>query len=180
MTTLDLPLWAWNLIIAIQSHEEQHSSTHTCLQRVLTAVPEDVRHQAEGISSYIRKANGDALAEKTKKSWDDLVNAFSGSSNQGRAPESPTAEDAWDGHRFGEPGYLDPERCAQCGLDRASWELRQDTRSCGTAQTDAKSGHDFRPTYPDGLACRRCNMPRVEWVARQNAPRCDAAKDAAS
>ncbi|WP_069751584.1 hypothetical protein [Streptomyces sp. EN16] len=75
-TTPDLPLWAWNLIIAIQSYEDQHSSTHTCLQQVLTAVPEDVRHQAEGISSYVRKASGDELAEKTKKAWNDLFTGF--------------------------------------------------------------------------------------------------------
>ncbi|MEV6854711.1 hypothetical protein AB0M89_12990 [Streptomyces microflavus] len=75
-TTPDLPLWAWNLIIAIQSYEDQHSSTHTCLQQVLTAVPEDVRHQAEGISSYVRKANGDELAAKAQKTWDNLFGSF--------------------------------------------------------------------------------------------------------
>ncbi|CAH9419504.1 hypothetical protein SGL43_06559 [Streptomyces globisporus] len=75
-TTPDLPLWAWNLIIAIQSYEDQHSSTHTCLQQVLTAVPEDVRHQAEGISSYVRKASGDELAAKVTKRWDDIFGSF--------------------------------------------------------------------------------------------------------
>ncbi|MEU2403415.1 hypothetical protein ABZ609_03680 [Streptomyces rubiginosohelvolus] len=75
-TTPDLPLWAWNLIIAIQTYEDQHSSTHTCLQQVLTAVPEDVRHQAEGISSYVRKASGDELAAKVTKRWDDIFGSF--------------------------------------------------------------------------------------------------------
>ncbi|MBQ1118533.1 hypothetical protein, partial [Streptomyces sp. C3-3] len=64
------------LIIAIQSYEDQHSSTHTCLQQVLTAVPADVRHQAEGISSYVRKASGDELAEKVQKTWDNLFGSF--------------------------------------------------------------------------------------------------------
>ncbi|WP_406224987.1 hypothetical protein [Streptomyces anulatus] len=77
-TTPDLPLWAWNLIIAIQSYEDQHSSTHTCLQQVLTAVPADVRHQAEGISSYVRKASGDELAEKVQSTWDNLFNLLAG------------------------------------------------------------------------------------------------------
>ncbi|MFI2354677.1 hypothetical protein ACH5AG_08320 [Streptomyces anulatus] len=77
-TTPDLPLWAWNLIIAIQSYEDQHSSTHTCLQQVLTAVPADVRHQAEGISSYVRKASGDELAEKVQSRWDNLFNLLAG------------------------------------------------------------------------------------------------------
>lgn len=75
-TTPDLPLWAWNLIIAIQAYEDQHSGTHTCLQQVLTAVPEDVRHQAEGISSYVRKANGDELADKVAKRWDVIFGSF--------------------------------------------------------------------------------------------------------
>jgi hypothetical protein len=78
--TPDLPLWAWNLIIAIQAYEDQHSSTHTCLQQVLTAVPADVRHQAEGISSYVRKASSDELADKITKRWDDIFGSFFGPS----------------------------------------------------------------------------------------------------
>jgi hypothetical protein len=34
------------------------------------------------------------------------------------------------GHEFGVPGYLDPERCAQCGLDRGTWLFGTDPRTC--------------------------------------------------
>ena len=41
------------------------------------------------------------------------------------------------GHRFGVPGYLDPQRCAQCGLDRESWIFGRDRRTCAEVQAKA-------------------------------------------
>lgn len=34
------------------------------------------------------------------------------------------------GHRFHEPGYLDPQRCARCGISRVDWVVRRDVSSC--------------------------------------------------
>lgn len=44
------------------------------------------------------------------------------------------------GHRFGVPGYLDPQRCAQCGLDRQAWHFGRDRRACAEVQ-QAKAAH---------------------------------------
>ncbi|MCM8552322.1 hypothetical protein [Streptomyces sp. STCH 565 A] len=74
----DLPLWAWNLIIAVQGHEEQHGSTDRCLNAVLAAVPTDVQNQAAAINAYVRQAEGNELADKTAKNWDDMISRFGG------------------------------------------------------------------------------------------------------
>lgn len=56
------------------------------------------------------------------------------------ADEMPSPEpitlvgDADGGHRFGEPGYLDPPRCSQCGLDRQAWYFGKDRRTCAEVQ----------------------------------------------
>jgi hypothetical protein len=73
----DLPLWAWNLIIAMQRHEELHGKEDTCLDGVLAAVPADVRTQAEAISGYIQKASDHQLADQAAKNWDDTIERFS-------------------------------------------------------------------------------------------------------
>lgn len=74
----DLPLWAWNLIIAMQQHEELHGSSDRCLNGVLRAVPPEVRQQAEAISGYVKKASGQQIADKAAKTWGDLMDAFFG------------------------------------------------------------------------------------------------------
>lgn len=84
----DLPLWAWNLIIAMQRHEELHGSTDTCLNGVLHAVPADVRQQAEAISRYIQAASGNHIADQAAKKWGDLMDAFFGSSDQPQEAEA--------------------------------------------------------------------------------------------
>ncbi|MEV0556231.1 hypothetical protein AB0I27_22615 [Streptomyces sp. NPDC050597] len=76
MASPDLPIWVWNLIIAIQRHEELHGRTDTCLGGVLFAVPDEIRSQAEAIGTYIQKAHGNELADKAAKTWDDLMAAF--------------------------------------------------------------------------------------------------------
>jgi hypothetical protein len=87
-TVPDLPLWAWNLIIAMQRHEELHGSSDRCLNGVLAAVPADVRQQAEAISRYIQAASGNQLADNAAKKWGDLMDAFFGSSAQPQEAEA--------------------------------------------------------------------------------------------
>jgi len=72
----DLPLWAWNLIIAVQEHEDAHASSDPCLKGVLNAVPADVRTQAEAISAYVQKARGNDLADEAASAWDHLMASF--------------------------------------------------------------------------------------------------------
>ncbi|MEV8124099.1 hypothetical protein AB0P07_08290 [Streptomyces sp. NPDC085944] len=93
-------------------------------------------------------------------------------------PLSLLMDDADGGHRFDVPGYQDPIRCAQCGMDGQSWLTGRDRRSCDQVQADAKSGHDFRPLDPGGLACLRCGIPRVKWAASLLPQDCDAVKEA--
>ncbi|MEU5772717.1 hypothetical protein ABZ819_05350 [Streptomyces venezuelae] len=78
MAPPDLPLWAWNLIIAIQRHEELHGKEDTCLDGVLNAVPAEVRQQAEAINSYVHKANSTELGKRIEKNLVDLVGSFAG------------------------------------------------------------------------------------------------------
>ncbi|UPZ27642.1 hypothetical protein MUK60_07320 [Streptomyces sp. LRE541] len=73
MASPDLPLWVWNLIIAVQGHEDQHASSDPCLKGVLNAVPAEVRSQAEAISAYVQQARGDEVADKAAKMWGDLM-----------------------------------------------------------------------------------------------------------
>ncbi|MEU6543894.1 hypothetical protein [Streptomyces sp. NPDC046859] len=87
----DLPLWAWNLIIAVQGHEEHHASSDQCLKGVLNAIPVDVRSQAEAIAAYIQQARGNEIADKAAKTWSDLMDALrpaksAGPGSQGEAP----------------------------------------------------------------------------------------------
>jgi hypothetical protein len=92
-------------------------------------------------------------------------------------PAKVRRDEAWDGHWFGTPGYLDPQRCSQCGIDRRSWEFGRDQRSCETVQADDESGHDFRPVGEKGtLTCLRCAVPRIQWAAGRSSPRCDAGR----
>lgn len=72
----DLPLWAWNLVIAMQKHEDLHAKSDTCLSGVLNAIPADVCTQAAAISAYVQKASGHQLADQATKTWNDMVGGF--------------------------------------------------------------------------------------------------------
>lgn len=72
----DLPLWGWNLIIAMQRHEELHGKQDSCLGGVLNAVPPEVRQQADAISCYIQKASGRQLADQAEQTFGKIMNAF--------------------------------------------------------------------------------------------------------
>lgn len=85
MASPDLPLWAWNLIIAVQGHEDQHASSDHCLKGILAAVPPEVRSQAEAISAYVQKARGDEIADKAAKAWAHLMGGFFPKASDGEA-----------------------------------------------------------------------------------------------
>lgn len=78
MASPELPLWAWNLIIAVQGHEDQHASSDQCLKGVLNAIPADIQQQAEAINAYIRQAQGHEIADKAAKTWDGIMASFFG------------------------------------------------------------------------------------------------------
>ena len=84
----DLPLWAWNLIIAMQRHEDLHGSSDTCLNGVLHAVPTEVRQQAEAISGYIQKASGNQIADNAIQNFEKIMGAFFGDSDQPQEAEA--------------------------------------------------------------------------------------------
>ena len=75
----DLPLWAWNLVIAMQHHEDLHAKSDPCLNGVLNNVPADVRNQAAAISSYVQKASGNQLADRSLKTFGEILDSFFGS-----------------------------------------------------------------------------------------------------
>lgn len=85
----DLPLWAWNLIIAMQRHEDLHGSSDTCLNGVLAAVPDEVRQQAEAISGYIQKASGNQIADKATQNFEKIMGAFFGDGKSQEAEATP-------------------------------------------------------------------------------------------
>jgi hypothetical protein len=89
-TVPDLPLWGWNLIIAMQRHEELHGSQDTCLKGVLNAVPADVRQHAEAISDYVQKASGHKVADNAIKTYGELIGSFFDKTSEPPAPETET------------------------------------------------------------------------------------------
>lgn len=90
MASPDLPIWAWNLIIAVQGHEDQHNSSDQCLKGVLNAIPADVRSQAEAIAAYVQQARGNELADKAAETWNDLMAAFFPKAGDKLGPQEET------------------------------------------------------------------------------------------
>jgi len=86
----DLPLWGWNLVIAMQRHEELHGKQDTCLGGVLAAAPAEVRQQAEAISTYVQKASGHQVADDAIKTFGDLIESFIGGGQQRNAEGEST------------------------------------------------------------------------------------------
>ncbi|MEU9611890.1 hypothetical protein AB0D56_10095 [Streptomyces sp. NPDC048209] len=87
----DLPFWAWNLVIAMQHHEDLHAKSDPCLNGVLDNVPADVRNQAAAISAYVQKASGHHLADKVTKTFSDVLDSFFGPSGKEPQQEKPEA-----------------------------------------------------------------------------------------
>lgn len=57
MASTQLPNWAWDLVIALIAHEDEHGQDMPCLGSALAAVPAEVRAQAEVIRDYVRQAS---------------------------------------------------------------------------------------------------------------------------
>ncbi|MEU5900567.1 hypothetical protein [Streptomyces venezuelae] len=88
-----LPLWGWNLIIAIQRHEELHGKEDTCLNGVLNAVPADVRLQAAAIGAYVQKARNDELGKRISDHIKWLTDSLFADQSTGSHEEGPPQED---------------------------------------------------------------------------------------
>ncbi|MFJ7998958.1 hypothetical protein ACIQ7D_17680 [Streptomyces sp. NPDC096310] len=87
MAVPDLPLWGWNLIIAMQRHEELHGKGDTCLDGVLDAVPAEVRRQAVAISTYVQLASGQQLADHISRTIGDLADGLTGKVRNEEVPQ---------------------------------------------------------------------------------------------
>ncbi|MHC3427196.1 hypothetical protein [Streptomyces sp. DT18] len=74
MTAPDLPRWVWDLVIALQRHEEEHAKDAACLKPALAAVPADVRDKAEAIAQYVQQAHReDAVAAHVERMRENLA-----------------------------------------------------------------------------------------------------------
>jgi hypothetical protein len=51
-----LPKWVYDLVIALQKHEDEHGKETACLAPVLALVPADVGHDADAIRRYAAMA----------------------------------------------------------------------------------------------------------------------------
>lgn len=72
-----LPKWVWDLTIAMLNHEDEHGSDGTCLNAVVSAVPIDVREQAEAIRAYVRAAGQSSTKDHIESTWNALTDVFS-------------------------------------------------------------------------------------------------------
>jgi hypothetical protein len=74
----DLPKWAWDLVIAMLNHEDEHGDDTRCLKPVLSAVPVEIRDRAEAIRSYVRAAQQGVVKERAEATWSELASIFAG------------------------------------------------------------------------------------------------------
>lgn len=51
-----LPKWVYDLVIALQTHEDEHGKETACLAPVLALVPAGVGHEADAIRRYTAMA----------------------------------------------------------------------------------------------------------------------------
>ncbi|MFJ4418272.1 hypothetical protein [Streptomyces sp. NPDC088925] len=73
MTAPDLPRWVWDLVIAVQRHEEEHARDGACLKPVLAAVPADVRDKATAIAQYVQQARRADAREPRLRHPEDVM-----------------------------------------------------------------------------------------------------------
>lgn len=76
MAAAELPKWIWDLVIAIEIHEDTHPKENGCLSQVLSRVPSEVRAQASVIQSYVAQAQSSELTEKIQRNWGDLMDSL--------------------------------------------------------------------------------------------------------
>jgi hypothetical protein len=74
----DLPKWVWDLTIAMLNHEDEHGSGGACLNAVVSAIPIDVREQAEAIRAYVRAAGQSSTKDHIESTWNQMMDGFAG------------------------------------------------------------------------------------------------------
>lgn len=82
-----LPKWVWDLTIAMLNHEDEHGADKTCLNAVVSAIPLDVRDQAEAIRAYVQAAAQSTTKDHIESTWNTLADVFS-------LPKSPDGVNA--------------------------------------------------------------------------------------
>lgn len=85
-----LPKWVWDLTIAMLNHEDEHGADKTCLNAVVSAIPLDVRDQAEAIRAYVQAAAQSTTKDHIESTWNTLADVFS----LPKTTEAATAEGA--------------------------------------------------------------------------------------
>lgn len=85
-----LPKWVWDLTIAMLNHEDEHGADKTCLNAVVSAIPLDVRDQAEAIRAYVQAAAQSTTKDHIESTWNTLADA----SSLPKTTEAATAEGA--------------------------------------------------------------------------------------
>lgn len=73
-----LPKWVWDLTIAMLNHEDEHGSDGACLNAVVSAIPVDVREQAEAIRAYVRAAGQSSTKDHIESTWNQMMDGFAG------------------------------------------------------------------------------------------------------
>jgi hypothetical protein len=62
-----LPKWVYDLVIALQQHEDEHGEGTTCLAPVLAHVPADVSRDADAIRRYASMAATDTASNQQRE-----------------------------------------------------------------------------------------------------------------
>lgn len=68
-----IPKWVYDLVIALQQHEDVHGEKASCLAPVLKLVPAEVGRDAEAIRRYAEMATGDAVMTQARGQWTGLA-----------------------------------------------------------------------------------------------------------
>jgi protein involved in temperature-dependent protein secretion len=76
MATSDLPKWVWDLVIALQKHEDEHGDEANCHAPVLGLIPKDIGHQADAIRRYADMARTDTVMKQAKEQWSGLADSL--------------------------------------------------------------------------------------------------------
>jgi len=84
----DLPKWVWDLTIAMLNHEDEHNADSACLNAVVSAIPLDVREQAEAIRAYVQAAGQSSTKEHIESTWNKLMDGFA----QFKTPQADSSE----------------------------------------------------------------------------------------
>jgi hypothetical protein len=77
-SNIALPKWVWDLTIAMLNHEDEHGADKTCLNAVVSAIPVDVRDQAEAIRAYVQAAAHSTTKDHIESTWNTLTEGLFG------------------------------------------------------------------------------------------------------